>query len=177
MTRKLLGIALLSLLATACQQPDTAVTAVVKANLIADEKVGALDIDVKTEKGVVTLTGTSADPEVKDQALEIARQTPGVKSVVDMISVRRSDGTGDAPSADRTLGESLDDAGITAAVKSRLLADPVVKGLAIDVDTRQGVVFLTGTVNTAEEKDHAVELARGTRHVKDVRADLTVEQG
>jgi hypothetical protein len=51
----------------------------------------------------------------------------------------------------------------------------VVKGLKIGVDTRDGVVHLTGTVNNSEEKDHAIELARETTNVRDVQANLTVK--
>ena len=59
-----------------------------------------------------------------------------------MISVREAAGNGNAPEPSRSLGEVVDDAGITMAVKGRLLDDPTVKGLRIDVDTREGVVYL-----------------------------------
>ena len=85
--------------------------------------------------------------------------------------------SGNAPEPDRTLGEHIDDATITAAVKSRLLEDPQVKGLKIDVDTREGVVFLTGSVRSQQESDRAVQVARGTEHVKDVKPNLVVSRG
>jgi len=62
-------------------------------------------------------------------------------------------------------------------VKFRLLHDPLVKGLKIDVDTRDGVVFLTGTVESENEKEQAIKLARGTKGVKDVQANLTIGNG
>jgi osmotically-inducible protein OsmY len=52
-----------------------------------------------------------------------------------------------------------------------------VKGLRIDVDTREGVVFLTGSVGTREESDRAVEIARATEHVRDVKPNLVVSKG
>ncbi len=91
-----------------------------------------------------------------------------------MISVRVSPEAGDAPEPARSLGERLDDATITAAVKGKLLDDPVVKGLRIDVDTRDGVVYLTGIVGSSSEKNRAVELARQTEDVRDVQANLTI---
>jgi hyperosmotically inducible protein len=91
--------------------------------------------------------------------------------------VRTSAETGEAPSPDRTLGEHIDDAAITARVKSRLLEDPQVKGLKIDVDTREGVVFLTGSVRSEEESKKAVEIARGTEHVKEVKPNLAIVKG
>ena len=86
-----------------------------------------------------------------------------------MIAVRRASGNAESPDADRTLGVTIDDAGITVRVKTRLLEDPLVKGLAIDVDTRAGVVYLTGNVRTAQEKDQAIRLARETQGVEDYR--------
>jgi len=62
------------------------------------------------------------------------------------------------------------------AVKGRLLEDPDVKGLQIDVDTREGVVYLTGSVRSAAEKDKATSLARDTKNVKNVVANLKVEK-
>ena len=85
--------------------------------------------------------------------------------------------SGDAPEPERSIGEHIDDAVITAAVKTRLLDDPRVKGLRIDVDTREGVVFLTGSVRSKEESDRAVEVARGTEHVKDVKPNLIISKG
>lgn len=63
------------------------------------------------------------------------------------------------------------DAWITGKVKAQLLADERVKGLDIDVDTKNNVVTLTGTVDTAEAKASAVEIARGTEGVTSVVAD------
>lgn len=94
-----------------------------------------------------------------------------------MLSVRTGAVSGNAPEPDRSLGEQIDDATITAAVKTRLLDDLRIKGLRIDVDTRGGVVFLTGSVRSQEESDRAVEVARGTRHVKDVKPNLVLSRG
>jgi hyperosmotically inducible protein len=131
---------------------------------------------VSTQDKVVTLTGNLNSQAEKDRALEIARSTPGVKNVVDMLAVRTSAESGEAPDPNRTVGEHIDDAVITAAVKSRLLDDPQVKGLRIDVDTRQGVVFLTGTAGSQEEVDRAVELARTTEHVREVKPNLIIRR-
>jgi hyperosmotically inducible protein len=61
-------------------------------------------------------------------------------------------------------------------VKTRLLDDPAVKGTKIDVDTRDGVVFLTGSARTNEEKDKAIQLARNVEGVRDVQADIMVQK-
>ena len=66
------------------------------------------------------------------------------------------------------------DAGITSAVKSRLVTDKTVSGLKIDVDTKDGVVTLNGTVPTKAEADRAASLARETKGVKRVVNNLKI---
>jgi hyperosmotically inducible protein len=161
----------------ACAQPDAVVTAKVKAAMAVDSSVKASQIEVSTKNKVVTLTGNLDSQAEKDRAIQIARDTGGVDSVVDMIEVRTGPESGEAPHPERTVGEHIDDAVITAAVKTRLLEDPLVKGLKIDVDTREGVVFLTGSVTSAKEIDRAVEVARATDHVRDVKPNLVVSRG
>ncbi|HEY3176932.1 MAG TPA: BON domain-containing protein [Candidatus Polarisedimenticolia bacterium] len=165
-------IAALSFLS--CTTPDAVIRAKVKAKLIADEAVRPYTIEVETREGEVTVTGNVDSQEAKDQALLLAKDTNGVTNVVDMITVRTAETLGDAPEPDRTIGEHIDDAGITARVKSRLLEDPLVKGLNIDVDTRAGVVFLTGSVRNETEKETAIQVARSTQGVKGVQANLSV---
>ena len=166
-------VAVLSL-AVACAQTESGITAKVKTKLAADTTVSASRIDVTTRNSVVTLTGNVDSQEAKNRALALARETDGVVEVVDMISVQTAEG-GNAPEPDRSIGERLDDAGITMSVKSKLLDDPLVKGLKIDVDTRDGIVYLTGSVRSQEEKNKAVSLAQETKGVRDVQANLTIQ--
>ena len=161
----------------ACAQPDAVVTAKVKASMAVDSGVKASQIEVSTKNKVVTLTGNLDSQAEKDRALEIARKTAGVDSVVDLIEVRTGPESGEAPHPERSIGEHIDDAVITTAVKTRLLEDPLVKGLKIDVDTREGVVFLTGSVTSAKEIDRAVEIARATDHVREVKPNLIISRG
>jgi len=67
-----------------------------------------------------------------------------------------------------TVGCANTDAGITTNVKSKLVADDLVKARQINVDTRDKVVTLTGQVNTSEEESRALQLARNTDGVLDV---------
>ena len=154
---------------------DQVVEAKVKSKLAADSEVKASDITVTAKDHVVTLRGNIDSAAAKDRALQLARETSGVTSVVDEIAVRTSESTGDAPDSGRSIGEKVDDAGITMAVKSKLLDDPDVKGSKIDVDTREGIVYLTGTVRSETEKTKAVQLAKDTKGVKDVQPNLDVQ--
>jgi osmotically-inducible protein OsmY len=80
----------------------------------------------------------------------------------------------DISDAARDAGAATSDAAVTTAVKTKFLADPDVSGLAIDVDTSNGVVTLSGTVPTRAEKDEALRLARETTGVTRVNDKLTV---
>jgi osmotically-inducible protein OsmY len=69
---------------------------------------------------------------------------------------------------------TLEDAAVTTAIKSKLLADQTVSGMKIDVDTRDGVVTLTGQVASAAAKEHAIAIAQLTEGVRRVEDRLTV---
>jgi len=161
-------------LVTSCALTDTGITTNVKAKFLANELVKSSQLEVATKDGVVTLTGNVDSEAAKDKAIELAKATTGVKSVVDMISAREASGHGDAPDPNRTVGEVVTDAGITMSVKTQFLDDPLVKGLKIDVDTRDAIVFLTGSVGSNAEKDKAIQLAKDTKGVRDVKANLTL---
>lgn len=76
--------------------------------------------------------------------------------------------------AKRTFGEVTDDAQITAVVKIRLLDDPEVKGLRINVTTVRGVVILEGRVPSDYAREKAIRIARETGSVLEVDDRLTV---
>jgi osmotically-inducible protein OsmY len=75
----------------------------------------------------------------------------------------------------KSVGETIDDATITARVKTALLNDSDVGGLRIDVDTFKGVVTLSGRVKTKDEEAKAVALARKVGGVTDVKSTLQVQ--
>jgi hyperosmotically inducible protein len=66
---------------------DDVITARVKAAFVADKTVKAHDIDVDTNRGVVTLKGSVSSPAERDQAIAIANRTPGVFEVRDQLKV------------------------------------------------------------------------------------------
>jgi hyperosmotically inducible periplasmic protein len=79
-----------------------------------------------------------------------------------------------AAACGKSVGETVDDAGITAQVKTALLNDPDVGGLRIDVDTAKGLVTLSGIVKSKAEADKAVAIARKVDGVRDVKSTLQV---
>jgi osmotically-inducible protein OsmY len=70
---------------------------------------------------------------------------------------------------------AIDDATITTKVKTAVLAEPGLKTLQIDVDTKNGVVTLAGTVDTPALKDRAQQVAQSVTGVKSVDNNLTVK--
>ena len=74
-----------------------------------------------------------------------------------------------------STGDYGDDAAITSKVKAALLKDPVVGGLAIDVDTTKGRVRLGGTAKSETERSKAAELARSVNGVLSVQNDIVVK--
>ena len=68
---------------------DAAITTAVKTKLLADTSVSGLKIDVDTTDGVVTLTGAVPTAAEKNRAMELTRETKGVKSVRDKLKVGR----------------------------------------------------------------------------------------
>jgi hyperosmotically inducible periplasmic protein len=79
-----------------------------------------------------------------------------------------------SPGAERSVGQTVDDAGITAKVKAALVAEKDVSGMSINVDTKQGKVTLTGKVPDPSHAERAIQVARGVEGVKAVENKLTV---
>jgi hyperosmotically inducible periplasmic protein len=196
-----LGAAAVAMLTVACAETDPGVTTAVKSKLAADDTVKAYRIDVDTQDKVVTLKGEVDTPDAKTRAVELAKNTAGVRDVVDQLTVKAgvTPPGGLDDSAQAKAGEAADragtavatagekagnaadnaaeatgDAALTAKVKTKFLADSSIAGLKIDVDTKDNVVTLSGTVTSAAEKRRAVEVARATDGVKSVVDHLKV---
>jgi hyperosmotically inducible protein len=75
----------------------------------------------------------------------------------------------------KTVGQTIDDAGITTRVKTAFINDPVVGAARIDVDTFNGVVTLSGRVKSKEEEAKAIQLAKSIQGVVDVKSTLQVQ--
>ena len=175
---------------------DAEITSAVKTKLLADTTVGGLKLDVDTEHGVVTLSGPVHSAAERAQALKLAHETKGVKSVKNNLKLDTTGTTGRTDKDDKVKVEVKDDtkeaaqktkdaavktkdvtvdAAITSEVKTKLLGDTKVGGLKIDVDTKDNVVTLTGTVSSAAEKAEAIRLAKTTTGVKSVVDKLVVK--
>jgi osmotically-inducible protein OsmY len=74
-----------------------------------------------------------------------------------------------------STGEVVDDSVITTKIKTLLAEDEFLKSFQISVETRKGIVELSGFVDTQKSKDRAGQIARGVGGVKSVKNALIVK--
>jgi hyperosmotically inducible protein len=79
--------------------------------------------------------------------------------------------------ATTTIGNDIDDTVLTTKVKAALLGDQALKGFDIKVETRKGVVQLSGFVETQALIDQAVSLARNVSGTKNVENSMAIKRG
>ena len=79
-----------------------------------------------------------------------------------------------AAKATEKAGQALEDGKITASVKANILAEPGLKVLMIDVDTKDGKVTLTGSADSAANVQRAEQIASSVQGVKSVDNRLAV---
>ena len=77
----------------------------------------------------------------------------------------------------QSAGEYMDDATITARVKTALIQDPAVAAHQINVETHNGVVQLSGFVDSEDEARRAIDAADDIPGVKKVENDMRVKPG
>jgi osmotically-inducible protein OsmY len=156
---------------------DAWLTAKVQAKYFLDEDIKARDIDVATQDRVVTLSGTVDSELERRQAVAIAQNTDGVRSVRDQLRLGGSSASSDGDArgtAGTRIVAGVEDPWITTKIQSKYFLDPDVKGHRIDVDTRNGIVTLTGSVASEMRKDLAEQIARETDGVTRVVNRLMV---
>jgi osmotically-inducible protein OsmY len=159
----------------------------VQSKYFLDDEVKGLDINVETNEGVVTLNGTVRSEAERRQAVALARNTEGVREVVDRLQLTpgeadqraaaREPAETERPRVDAVSDLSRPDEWITMKIQSKYFLDTNVKGRQINVDTAKGVVTLKGTVTTEAEKSLAESIAKDTEGVSRVVNQLTVGGG
>lgn len=154
--------------ATKSTASDTMITTKVKAELLQADNIESGDISVETDNGVVTLSGFVSSQEQIKHAVDVAGKVKDVASVNDKLNVKDN--------ADQSVKEYADDAMVTSAVKAKLLADSEVSGLKVSVETQDGVVQLTGDVESQAEATQAENIAKGVDDVQSVKNDLVIKK-
>ncbi len=128
--------------------------------LLFDPRVSSFNAQVDVKNGIVTLTGKVDNLKSKRAAEQDAKNTWGVWSVMNLLKIRPFKEV-----TDDKLGQN---------VAAALLRDPVVSNFEIQVKARNGLLSLTGTVDSIYEKALADDIASRANGVVGVRNNLTV---
>lgn len=138
---------------------DSVVQSEAKAKLMADDFFGGMGINLETRKGVVQLGGFVDDMDKAKAAAARVATVDGVVKVDNQLHLKPGDAT---------AGQTVDDTIITTKTKTAIGEADLGNSVKVNVDTYNGVVLLTGFVDTKEEKKACGEAAAGVANVKDV---------
>ncbi len=141
----------------------------VKTTLLFHRSVNAVTTEVDVKDGIVTLRGVAANQAQKELTAEYAKDLDGVKDVVNEMVLATP------PIKSQTLGDKIDDASITAIVKTTLLYHRSTSALNTKVVTSHGVVTLDGKAKNKAEVNLATKLAGDVTGVKSVSNRMIVE--
>lgn len=139
---------------------DLDIVRAVEDELLVNEGVSAHLVDVSVEEGIVTLSGTVENLLERDLAVRIAQSVWGVRAVIDRMEMR----TPEVP--DRKL-----EARLTAA----LAGDPATDAYEVTASVKDGIVELSGEVDSWAERLLCGEVVRGVKGVKEVRNRVIVD--
>ena len=166
------------------EKSDAWLVTKVKTTLLFHRSVSART-EVDVTNGVVTLRGDAENQAQKDLTTEYVRDIDGVKDVKNEMTVAKGDKEKRTTSdkemrtkddkGTRTTGTKIDDSSITSQVKMSLLYHRSTSGLKTKVETRDGVVTLTGKAKSAAERDLATKFAKDVNGVKSVQNQMTIE--
>jgi hyperosmotically inducible periplasmic protein len=146
---------------------DSSLTAKVKAALVDHDSIKSTDISVETNDKVVTLSGFVESQAQAEAAVKVAKGVEGVTSVSDKLHVRDDKSQG--------VKGYAGDTATTSEIKAKLLADDIVPSRKVKVETTEGVVQLTGMVESQAQSDRAESIAKAVDGVKSVKNDLKVK--
>jgi hyperosmotically inducible protein len=142
----------------------------VETTLLFHRSVSAGTTEVDVKDGIVTLRGDAANQAQKELTTEYVKDVEGVKDVNNLMIVSQT-----STKTKTTIGEDIDDASITAQVKMTLLSRRSTSALNTKVETKSGVVTLSGKARNAAELDLATKLANDVIGVKSVKNRMIVE--
>ena len=147
-----------------CRQKDVLRQVLVMACLTAVVGLAGCDQQGSAEKA-----GAKVDRAAESAEQKIEQVKDQAEKEIDAAKEAAVDKT-------QTAGGYVDDAAITAKVKSAILTDPLLKGASIEVTTVNGVVTLKGTVNAEPDIARAIEVTNTQRDVKGVQSELIVQK-
>ncbi len=151
------------------EHSDAWITTKVKTALLFHRNVSASGTTVYTRDGVVTLQGVASSQAQKELTTEYAKDIDNVKEVQNNMTIATTPAT-----AGETTGDKIDDASITAQVKSSLLSHRSTSALHTTVSTTDGVVTLGGVAKNDAEKSLVTKLTEDINGVTSVINNMTI---
>jgi len=129
---------------------------------------------------VLGLTGCQQEGEAEKAGKKLDRSIESTGKKIEQMTEQAGKEISDAKKeAGKSISETteaggqyIDDSVITASVKAAILNDPVLKVSQIKVTTVNGVVQLSGALDSQESIDKAAEVAKNQKNVKSVQNDL-----
>ena len=163
----------LSVATMAFAQTDSALSANVKTKLAADDMVKGSSVKVATDDHVVTLSGTVPSQAVRDRALQIARDTTGVTSVVDKLTIGEAAGKTTAQKAAGGVEKGADKSAAAVGTAAHKSAGAVDKSKEKVGDAAEKTGEAVGTAAKATGKAVEHGRARKTADAVEAGADKT----
>jgi len=152
------------------ENSDTWLVMKVKNTLLFHRNVSAGSTHVTADNGTVHLHGEASSMAQKELTAEYAADVEGVKAVKNEMTVAE---TPAAP--ERTIMDKIDDASITAQIKSSLLAHRSTSALKTKIQTIDGVVTVSGIAENAAEKSLVTKLVGDIHGVTSVTNNMTIK--
>jgi osmotically-inducible protein OsmY len=151
------------------EHSDAWITTKVKTALLFHRNVSATGTTVYTKDGIVTLQGEASSLAQKELTTEYAQEVDNVKEVKNDMTIAATPAAPDA-----TVGDKIDDASITAEVKSSLMSHSATSAIHTGVTTTDGVVTLSGIAKNDAEKSLVTKLATDINGVTSVINNMTI---
>ena len=138
---------------------DKDITSAVEDGLMFEKGMIPYEVDVSTNQGIVTLSGSVGNILAKERLIKIAESIRGVRGTIDRITVTQV---------------SRPDADIRQDILSALHQDPATESYQVSASVKEAMATLTGGVGSYYEKQLAARIAKGVSGIKDLRNEIAV---
>jgi hyperosmotically inducible protein len=146
---------------------DSAITTNIRSRIVMNQSLSNFKMEISTVDGVVSFNGTVESDAEAAAFVQVAQSSPGVKGiVVSKLIIKQSK-------------VAMTDTMITAKVRGlfireKLFGEATIPVMTINVETKNGFVFLTGKAISKEQIEKAANLAYTVDGVKQVESDVAV---
>ena len=148
------------------QYDDQKITMAIRKKFSDDKKIKYFDISTYCYNGHVYLVGEYDTVDQKNQAVKLAREVSGVKSVTDYFLPKKEDDTCGTTANLKLLTK----------VKTKLIGDKNISSTQIEVKTLQCNIILLGLVGSTDEIKKAISHAKAVEGVRSVRSFLKAQE-